>query len=143
MGDTRPIRQRPRKLPLAKQAEVSEMLDDMQCRGVTEESDSSWSSPNVLVRKKNGELRFCMECRKLKGVTKKDRFPVSRIDNTLDALAAAKWFSTLDLKSGYGQVDVHPDDKQETAFSTGKWLWQFTVMPLGHCKAPTKFERLM
>jgi hypothetical protein len=60
-GDTRPIRQPPRRLPLAKQAEVSEMLDDMQRCGVIEESDSSWSSPVVLVRKKKGELRFCVD----------------------------------------------------------------------------------
>jgi hypothetical protein len=82
-GDTRPIRQTPRRLPLAKQAEVSEMLDDMQRRGVIEESDSPWSSPVVLVRKKNGELRFCVDYRKLRDVTKKDCFPLPRIDDTL------------------------------------------------------------
>jgi hypothetical protein len=110
-GDARPIRQHPRRLPLAKQAEVSEMLDDMQRREVIEESDSPWSSPDVLVRKKNGELRFCVDYRKLNDVTKKDCFPLPRIDDTLDTLAGANWFSTLDLKSGYWQVDVHPDDK--------------------------------
>jgi hypothetical protein len=86
------------------------MLADMQCRGVIEESESPWLFPVVLIRKKNGELRFCVDYRKLNEVTKKDRFPLPRIGDTLDTLAEAKWFSTLDLKSGYRQVDVHPDD---------------------------------
>jgi hypothetical protein len=119
------------------------MLDDMQRHGVIEESDSPWSSPVVLTRKKNGELRFCVDYRKLNDVTKKDCFPLPRIDNTLDTLAGAKWFSTLDLKSGYWQVDIHPDDKEKTAFSTGQGLWQFTVMPFGLCNAPATFERLL
>jgi hypothetical protein len=88
-------------LPLAKQADVSGMLDDMQRRGIIEESDSPWSSPVVLVMKKNGELRFCVDYRKLNHVTKKDCFSLPRIDDILDTPAGAKWFSTLDLKSGY------------------------------------------
>jgi hypothetical protein len=139
--ETRPIRQPPR-IPLAKQADVKETLGDMQRHGVIEESDSTWSSPVVLVRK-NGELRFCVDYRKLNDVTKKDCFPLPQIDDTLDTLAGAKWFSTLDLKSGYWQVDVHPDDKEKTAFSTGQGLWQFTVMPFGLWNAPATFERLM
>jgi hypothetical protein len=102
------------------------MVDDMQCRGIIEESERPWSSPVVLVRKKNGELRFCGDYFKLNNVTNKDCFPPTRIDDTLDTPAGAKWFSTIDLKSGHWQVDVHPDDKEKTAFSTG----QFTVMPL-------------
>jgi hypothetical protein len=119
------------------------MLDDMQRRGVIKESDSPRSFPIVLVRKKNGELRFCVDYRKLNNLTKKDCFPPPWIDDTLDMLAGAKWFSTLDLKSGYWQVDVHPDDKEKTAFSTGEGLWQFTVMPFALCNAPATYERLM
>jgi hypothetical protein len=115
----------------------------MQRHGVIEESDSPWSSPVVLVRKKNGELRFCVDYRKLNDVTKKDCFLLPRIDDTIDTLAGAKWFSTLDPKSGYWQVDVNPDDKDKTAFSTGQRLWQFTVMPFGLCNVPATFERLM
>jgi hypothetical protein len=119
------------------------MLDDMQCRGIIEESDSPWSSPVVLVRKKNGELRFCVDYRKLNNVTKKYCFPLPCIDDTLDTLARAKWFSILDLKSGYWQVDVHPDDREKTEFSTGQGLWEFTVLPFGLFNAPATFERLM
>jgi hypothetical protein len=139
-GDARPVIQPQRRLPLAKQAVVSEMLDDMQRRGVIEESESTWSSPVVLVRKKNGELRLCVDYRKLNEVTRKD-FPLPRIDDTLDTLAGAKWYSNLDVKSGYWQVDVHPDDKEKTAFSSGQGLWQFTVMPFGLCNAAATFER--
>jgi hypothetical protein len=94
------------------------------------------------VRKKV-ELRFCLDYRKLNDVTKKDCFPLPRIDDTIYTLAGANWFSTLDLKSGYWQVDIHPDDKEKTAFSTGQGLWEFTVMPFGLCNAPATFERLM
>jgi hypothetical protein len=84
---------------LAKQEEVSDMIDDMKRSGVIEESDSPWSSPVVLVRKKNEELRFCVDYRKLNDVTRKESFPLPRIYDTLDTLSGAKWFSTLDLKS--------------------------------------------
>jgi hypothetical protein len=142
-GDARPIRQPPRRLPLAKQTEVSGMLDDMQRRGIIEESDSPWASPVVLVRKGNGKFRLCVGYRKLNNVTKKDCLPLSRTDDTFDKLAGAKWFSTLDLKNGYWQVDVHPDDREKTAFSTGQGLWQFTVLPFGLCNAPATFGILM
>jgi hypothetical protein len=142
-GDARPIRQPPRRFPLAKQAEVNGMLEDMKSKGVIEESDSPWSSPVVLDRKKDGNFRFCVDYRRLNNVTKRDCFPLPRIDDTLDMLAGAKWFSTLDLKSGCSQVALHPEDKEKTAFSTGQGLWQFTVMPFGLCNAPATFERLM
>jgi hypothetical protein len=142
-GDARPIRQPPRRIPLAKQSEVMEMFDKMQRHGDIEESESPWSSPVVLVRKKNGELGLCVDYRKLNDVTKKDCSPLPQFNDTMYTLAGAKWFSTLDLKSGYWQVDVHPDDKEKTAISTGQVLWHFTVMLFGLCNAPATFERLM
>jgi hypothetical protein len=142
-GDARPIRQLPRRLPLAKQAEVDNMLDDMKRKGVIEESEGPWSPPGVLVRKKNGDLPFCVDYRKLNDVTKKTVFPLPIIDDTFDTLAGAKWFSTLDLKSGYFQEALHPDDKEKTAIFTGRGLWQFTVMAFELCNAPATFERLM
>jgi hypothetical protein len=116
------------------------MLEDMKGKGVIEESDSPWSSPVVLVRKKNGSLRFCVDYRRLNEVTK-DCFPLPRIDDTLDTLPGSQWFSTLDLKSGYWQVALHSEG--ENGILHRKGLWQFTVMPFGLCNAPTTFERLM
>jgi hypothetical protein len=98
------------------------MLADMKNKGMIEESDSPWSSPVVLVRKKDGSVRLCVDYRKLNDVTKEDCFPLPRIDDTLDTLPGAQWFFTLDQKSGYWQVVLHPEDKEKMAFSTGLCL---------------------
>ena len=142
-GDATPLRQPPRRMPLARRREAQQAVEEMHKAGVIEPSSSPWASPVVLVRKKDGTTRFCVDYRKLNHVTKKDSYPLPRIDDTLEALAGARWFSSLDLKSGYWQVQLHPDDKEKTAFSAGRGLWQFKVMPFGLCNAPATFERLM
>jgi len=96
----------------------------------------------VLVKKKDGSIRFCVDFRKLNAITKKGSYPIPRIDDLLDHLENS-WFSSLDLKSDYWQVRIRPEDREKTAFSIGKGLWQFTVMPFGLCNAPATFERLM
>ncbi|GFX28126.1 hypothetical protein TNCV_424531 [Trichonephila clavipes] len=95
----------------------------MKNNDVIEPWSSSWASPIVLVRKKDGSTRFCVDYRRLNDVTKKDSYPLPKIDDTLDTFAGNTWFSTLDLKSGYWQVELHPDDKEKTAFTTGQGLW--------------------
>ena len=84
-----------------------------------------------------------MYYRQLNNVTLKDSYSLPRIDDTVDAVAGSNWFSTLDPKSGYWQVEMDKNGKEKTAFSTGKGLYQFTVMPFGLCNSPTTFERLM
>ena len=142
-GDATPIRQPPRRLPLSKKEEAQKAVEDMSNQGVIQPSQSAWSSPVVLVKKKDGGIRFCVDYRKLNDVTIKDSYPLPRIDDSVEALSGAKWFSTLDLKSGYWQVELDPKDKDKTAFSIGRGLWQFTVMPFGLANAPATFERIM
>ena len=115
------------------------MLD----RGVIEPCQSSWASPVVLVTKKDGSTRFCMDYRKVNEVTRKDAYPLPRIDDTLNVLRGSQYFSTLDLYSGYWQVKMDSKDIDKTAFVTRQGLFRFTVMPFGLCNAPATFEQLM
>lgn len=121
-GGAQLIRQPPKRLPLAKQADVGEMLKDMQCCGVIKESDSPWSISDILIWKKNRDLHFCVDYRKINHVTRKDCFPLAQIDDSLNTLAGAIWFSTLDLVWVLAS-DLHLDDKEKTAFLTGQGLW--------------------
>jgi len=138
-----PIKQAPRRIPFHLRKDVDMEIEEMKRQGVIEESSSPWVSPAVIVKKKDGSIRFCVDFRKLNAITKKDSYPIPRIDDLLDRLAGNSWFSSLDLKSGYWQVRIRPGDREKTAFSIGKGLWQFTVMPFGLCNAPATFERLM
>ncbi|PIK44772.1 Retrovirus-related Pol polyprotein from transposon [Apostichopus japonicus] len=142
-GTAKPIRQAPRRLTIHKKAEADKELDKMLRQGVIEPSNSAWSSPVVLVKKKDGSLRYCIDYRKLNNVTEKDSYPLPRIDDSLDTLAGSKWFLTLDLASGYWQVEVAEQDRHKTAFVTNRGLFQFKVLPFGLCNAPATFERLM
>ncbi|KAK4309250.1 hypothetical protein Pmani_007956 [Petrolisthes manimaculis] len=142
-GNSSPVKQAPRRVAPAKREEMQQAVESMAALGLIERSDSPWSSPVVLVEKKDGTKRFCVDYRALNGVTVKDSYPLPRIDDTLDALTGAEWFSTLDLKSGYHQVEMEEEDKRKTAFTFGQGLWHFNVMPFGLCNAPGCFERLM
>ncbi|XP_077277424.1 uncharacterized protein LOC143905721 isoform X1 [Temnothorax americanus] len=101
--DSHPIKQVPRRIPLHLRTEVNKILEEMKDQKVIEESSSPWVSPVVLVKKKDGSIRFCVDYRRVNAVTKKDSFPLPRIDNILDCLAGNSWFCTIDLKSGYWQ----------------------------------------
>jgi len=138
----RPIKQAPRRLPYHKQAIVKEELEKMLKAGVIRPSSSPWASPIVLVTKKDGTTRFCIDYRLLNAVTIKDAFPLPRIDESLDTLAGSVYFCTMDLASGFWQIGMMEDDKAKTAFCTKFGLFEFNVMPFGLCNAPATFERL-
>lgn len=101
------------------------------------------ASPVVLYTKKGGSVRFCIDYRRLNSVTHKDSYPLPRIDDSLDVIRGSKWFSTVDLQSGFWQVQMNNSDAEKTAFVTNGGLYQFRVMPSGLCNAPATFQRLM
>eukprot|EP00731_Ephydatia_muelleri_P033704 Em0036g8a len=142
-GSALPIRQQSRRLPFHQRGVVKDMIDGMLKQGIIEPSEGAWASPIVLARKKDGSFRFCVDFRRVNDVTKKDVHPLPRIDDALDSLAGAKWFSTLDLACGYWQVEMDPADKEKTSFTTPFGLHQFRVMPFGLSNAPGTFQRLM
>ena len=104
-GNAKPIRQHPRRLPVNQRPVAEQEVEKMLRQGIIEPSSSPWASPVVLVRKKDGSTRFCVDYRRLNDTTVKDSYPLPRIDDSLDALAGSEWFSTLDLASGYWQVE--------------------------------------
>lgn len=143
VGEQQPLRQRPYRVSLAERNMIDDQVSEMLRKGVVRPSSSPWASPVVLVKKKDGTIRFCVDYRRLNRITKKDVYPMPRIDDALDCLQGAEYFSTMDLHSGYWQVPMAEDDKQKTAFSTPDGLFEFNVMPFGLCNAPATFERLM
>ena len=139
-GIAMPIRQQARRVPLPCKETVHKLLQEKLFRNVISLSKSPWASPIVL---KDGSTRFCVDYRKVNEVTRKDAYPLLRVDNSLDTLAGSKWFSILDLKSGYWQVEVAPEHQEKTAFCTQEGLFKFNVMPFGLCNAPATFQHLM
>ena len=142
-GTSPPVRQAPRRTPFSLRLEITQMINEMLETHVIQESNSPWASPVVLVRKKSGEMRFCVDYRQLNAITRKDVYPLPRIDDLLDQLSGKKIFSTLDARAGYWQIAVHEASQEKTAFVTMDGLYEFHVMPFGLCNTPATFQRLM
>ena len=142
-GDAKPIKLPPRRVPLGLREEVDEEINKLLDLNVIEPSDSPWSSPATLVRKKDQSLRFCVDFRKVNDVTRKDAYPIPRIDETLESLAYSRFYCTLDCASGYWQVPVVESDKPKTSFSTHRGAFYFNTMPMGMSNSGATFERLM
>ena len=143
LTNEQPIKQRAYRIPYAQQDEVKTLIKGMEENEIIRRSSSPWTSPVVMVKKKDGSMRFCVDYRKLNEVTRKDTYPLPRIDEMLDKLGHATIFTTLDLQSGYWQIEVEEMDKPKTAFSTGNDLWEFNKLPFGLTGAPATFQRCM
>ena len=142
-GKAFPIKQGMRRTPLGFEGEEKKTIDSMLDAGVIEPSRSEWASPPVLVRKKDGSWRYCIDYRSVNNVTVKDAYPLPLIEECIDSLAGKKWFCTLDMNSGYWQIPVAAEDKEKTAFLTRYGLYQFTRMPFGLSNSPATFQRAM
>lgn len=122
---------------------IDDEIDKLIASDLIQPSTSPWSSPVVLVRKKDGTIRFCIDYRKLNKITTRDMYPLPRLDHTIDSLAGMIYFSTMDCVSGYWQILMNPDDVAKTAFVTHRGLYEFKVMPFGLVNAPMTFQRAM
>ena len=143
-GDAPPIKQRPRRIPLHLREEARKQTQDMLERDIIEPSESPWSSPVVLVKKKDNTWRYCIDYRKVNFLTRKDAKAIPDYHTDLPFLSGAKFFLTVDFQSGYWQIEVDPQDREKTAFTTPDGgLYQFKVLPFGLCNAPATFERFI
>ena len=138
-----PIRIPPRRAPMTMKNAVDEEVQRLIDNNLVVKSKSPWAFPLVPIKKKDGSIRICVDYRKLNEVTLHDSYPLPKIQECLDALQGAKWFSTIDATSGFFQVQNHPDDMDKTAFVCDKGLFAFRVLPMGLRNSPATYQRLM
>ena len=137
-----PIKQPARRIPFGYQEEVKSNLKTMLNVGIIEKSSSEWASPLVLVRKPSGDLRVCVDYRRLNAAAVTS-YPLPNITETIDRLAGASYFTSIDMTSGYDQVEIAEEDKDKTAFISPYGLYQYCRMPFGLARAPGTFQSVI
>ena len=142
-GDAEPVKQPPRRVPLAYADKEKAAIEDLKSKGVIRESVSPWASPIVLVSKKDGSVRPCVDYRKVNQLVKPDGFPLPRVQDCLDAVAGSSYFSTFDLTSGYFQIKLKEEDIPKSAFVCKYGHFEMTRMPFGLNSAASTFQRTM
>jgi len=141
-GQTRPIRQSLRRHPWAHLDEIDRQVEELQQTGFVEPAASPWAS-NVVLVKKDGSYRLCVDYIRLNSVTYKDSYPLPHIDTCLGSMNGAVWFSILDLRSGYHNIPIRKADRDKTAFVTRRGCFRYKVMPFGLTCAPSVFQPIM
>ncbi|GBO25213.1 Retrovirus-related Pol polyprotein from transposon 297 [Araneus ventricosus] len=136
-----PVSHQPRRLPLSEKKIVQTQVAEWLKQGIVEPCSSENSSPVVIVRKKDGAPRVCIDYRRLNKVVVRDRFPLPLIEDILDRLQGSRIFSTIDLKNAFFHVDVNKDSRKYTSFVTHEGQYQFLKVPFGLCNSPAMFQR--
>jgi transposase InsO family protein len=143
LKDETPVYYRPYRMAITEKQQVKKIVEELKDADIIEDSNSPFASPVLLVKKKTGDLRMCIDYRALNKQTVKDHYPIPLIDDQLDRMCKMKYFTSLDLSSGYYQVPMNKDSREKTAFITADGHYQFKRMPFGLCNAPSVFQRLI
>jgi len=142
-GSNTPFKSAPRRWSPTAMEQVDKEIEVMLKKDIIRPSQSPWASSPVLIRKKDGSIRFCVDYRRLNNLTVKDSYPLPRIDDLVDRVAGRRYYFHWDLLSGYWQVLLSESAKCKTAFVTHNGLYEFNVLPFGLCNAPGCFQRFM
>ena len=142
-GQHRPVRQPLRRHPTAYLEAIDDYVEKLQQNNIIEPSAGPWASNIVVVRRKDGRLRLCVDYRAVNSRTYHDSYPLPNVEATFDALSGASWFCTLDLRAGYHNIPVAEEDCDKTQFITRRGTWRWRLMPFGLSTAPGTFQRLM